>query len=74
MACGLRRAELAALEPCSLQQREGRWVLPDFLGKGGRVRTVAVPLWLQQAVFAWQTAAGVTDGKLIRWMEKGAAS
>ncbi len=71
VACGLRRAELAALDAEALQMREGRWVLPDLLGKGGRVRTVAVPLWLREAVVAWQTAAGVRDGKLIRRMGKG---
>lgn len=43
IGCGLRRAELLRLNLEDLQQREARWVLPDLLGKGNRVRTVTVP-------------------------------
>jgi integrase len=34
IGCGLRRAELLSLEIDQIQQREGRWVIPDLLGKG----------------------------------------
>jgi hypothetical protein len=27
--------------------RDGRWVFLDFLGKGNKTRSVAVPLWEQ---------------------------
>jgi integrase len=33
---------------------------------GGRVRTVAVPVWGKQAINAWTTAAGIEEGKLLR--------
>lgn len=36
---------------------ENRWVIADLRGKGGRVRTVAVPLSVKQGINAWQTAA-----------------
>jgi hypothetical protein len=46
--------------------RENRWVIADLRGKGGRVRTVAVPVWVKQAIKAWTTAAGIEEGKLLR--------
>ena len=37
LGCGLRRAELLRINSEDLQQREGRWVLPDMTGKGNRL-------------------------------------
>ena len=45
VGCALRRQELASLDIESIQMREGRWVVADLRGKGGRVRTVAIPVW-----------------------------
>jgi site-specific recombinase XerC len=36
VGCALRRQELAALDVETIQLREGRWVLADLEGKGGR--------------------------------------
>ena len=66
VGCGLRRAELASLDVAILQLRESRWVLLDLRGKGGRVRTVAVPLWVKHGINAWMTAAGIEEGRLFR--------
>ena len=33
LGCGLRRAELLRIDIEDLQQREGRWVLPDMAGR-----------------------------------------
>ncbi len=71
VGCALRRRELAGLEVQTIQQREGRWVLADLVGKGRRVRTVAVPLWVKQGINAWQTAAGIEEGRLLRSIRKG---
>ena len=71
IGCGLRRSELAELTVEAFQQREGRWVLPDLVGKGQRVRTVPVPAWVKAAVEEWQQAAGLTTGQLIRSINKG---
>jgi hypothetical protein len=46
-------------------------VLADLQGKGRRVRTVAIPVWVKQGINAWMTAAGVEDGKLLRAVTKG---
>ncbi len=64
--CALRLDELAMLEVENIQQRDGRWVIANLMGKGGRVRTVAVPAWAKQAIDAWTKAAKITEGRLIR--------
>ena len=69
--CALRRNELAELEVKTIQLREGRWVLADLKGKGGRVRTVAVPVWIKQAIDAWLVASGIEAGRLLRSIRKG---
>lgn len=43
--CGLRRSEVAGLTWEQYQERAGRMALVDIVGKGGRVRSVAVPWW-----------------------------
>ena len=70
VGCGLRRRELADLDIGDIQMREGRWVIADMRGKGGRIRTVAVPLWIKQGINAWLTAAELEDGKLLRSVGK----
>jgi len=45
VGCALRRRELSTLTLEDIQLREGRWVIVDLVGKGGRVRTVAIPVW-----------------------------
>jgi integrase len=66
VGCALRRHELANLYIEEIQLRENRWVIADLRGKGGRVRTVAIPVWVKQGVNAWTTAAGIEEGKLLR--------
>ena len=41
VGCGLRRTELLALTVHQIEQREGRWIIPDLVGKGNRRRTEA---------------------------------
>ncbi len=69
--CALRRRELAMLEVETIQLRENRWVLADLVGKGGRVRTVAVPVWVKQGIDAWTAAAKIEGGRLLRRVSKG---
>ncbi len=70
VGCALRRNELALLDVETIQQREGRWVLADLEGKGRRIRTVAIPIWVKQGINAWMTAAGIEDGRLLRSVSK----
>ena len=71
IGAGLRRSEVAALQLDQLQQRAGRWVIPDLIGKGNRARTVPVPTWAKGALDEWTTAANISDGYLFRPVNKG---
>ena len=71
VGCGLRRSEVAALTVEHVQQREGRWVLVDLVGKGLRVRSVPMPSWAKAALDAWTQAAGITDRLVFRATRKG---
>ena len=70
-ACALRRNELAMLDVDTIQLREGRWVLADLCGKGRRIRTVAVPLWVKLSIQMWMEAAKIERGRLLRRVSKG---
>jgi integrase len=70
VGCALRRNELAELDVETIQQREGRWVLAHLEGKGRRIRTVAIPIWVKQGINAWMTAAAIEDGRLLRSVSK----
>jgi integrase len=70
LGCALRRQELASLDVDRIQMREGRWVLPDLRGKGGRVRTVAIPIWVKHGIDAWMVEAKIEDGRLLRPLSK----
>jgi RES domain-containing protein len=37
---------------------------------GEKVRTVAIPIWANQGINAWMTAAGIEDGRLLRSVSK----
>lgn len=72
IGCGLRRAELVAEVTIeAIVERENRWVLADIVGKGNRVRSVALPGWVKAAIDHWTTAAGITEGKVFRAITKG---
>jgi integrase len=70
LGCGLRRAELAQVTLEQIQQREGRWVLVDLKGKGGRVRAVPMPSWAKPLVDLWVQAAGIASGRVLRQVNK----
>jgi site-specific recombinase XerD len=71
LGAGLRRAEVAALTLAHVQQREGRWVIVDLVGKGNRRRSVPIPAWTKAALDAWTTAAGVSAGLMFRSVRRG---
>ena len=59
LGCGLRRAELSALEVEDMEVRQGHWAIVDLIGKGSRVRTVPMPMWVKEAVDRWIIEAKV---------------
>lgn len=68
IGCGLRRSEVSNLTFEDIQQRDGRWVMVDLLGKGRRVRTVPAPAWAKVAIDQWALAAGLSAGLAFRAM------
>jgi len=71
IGCGLRRTEAATLSFDHVQQREGRWVLVDLIGKRNKIRSVPMPNWTKAAIDAWSKAADVSGGLVFRAVNKG---
>lgn len=71
VGCGLRRAELLRLAVGDIQQREGRWVIPDMVGKGNRIRTVPVPAAVKARIDDWLGAATIEKGNIFRPVNRG---
>jgi site-specific recombinase XerD len=71
IGCGLRREETACLTLEHVQQREGRWVVVDLLGKGRRVRSVPMPSWAKAAMDVWTQAANFSTGRVFRPVNRG---
>ena len=68
---GLRRSEVAALTFAHIQQRDGRWVIVDLIGKGNRVRSVPIPSWVKLAIDEWAGVAEISQGSVFRAIHKG---
>ena len=65
LGAGLRRAEAASLTMKHIQQREGRWVVADLVGKHDRIRTVPIPNWCKAAIDYWTEAAQIASGHVF---------
>ena len=65
IGCGLRRQEVASLMLETVQEREGRSVLVDLLGKGRRRRSIPVPAFAKEALDVWTKAAGIQAGRIF---------
>jgi integrase len=73
VGCALRRSEAAHLNLEDIQQRDGRWVIADLRGKHGHIRTVPVPGWVKLAIDEWAAVAAITEGRLLRSMNRHGA-
>jgi site-specific recombinase XerD len=71
IGCGLRRAEAAILSVSHIEQREGRWVIVDIVGKRDKMRTVPMPSWAKGAIDSWTYAAKIESGFIFRRVNKG---
>ncbi|MHC4621904.1 MAG: tyrosine-type recombinase/integrase [Planctomycetota bacterium] len=71
LGCGLRRSEVTSLTLDHIQEREGRWIICDLVGKRNRVRSVPMPTWAKGAIDVWAEAAGITEGYVFRSVGKG---
>ncbi len=70
IGCGLRRSECSGLQAGQMQERAvngiGTMYLVDVIGKGGRLRTIAMPEWTVRAVREWLQAAQIESGYVLR--------
>jgi site-specific recombinase XerD len=71
LGTGLRREEVCRLTFEHIQQRDGRWVIVDLLGKAGHVRTVPMPSWSKALIDEWADAAHLDEGYIFRPVGKG---
>jgi site-specific recombinase XerD len=71
IGCGLRRAEVVNLTFDRCQQRDGRWVLVDIVGKRNKIRSVPIPAWAKGVLDVYADKSGVTDGIIFRRITKG---
>ena len=71
LGCGLRRQEAVNLLLSHIQQREGRWVIVDLVGKRNKVRTIPMASWVKAAVNHWIESAHITEGRVFRSFRKG---
>lgn len=69
---GMRRSEIASLTWAQLQQRDGRWLFADVVGKRSKARTVPVPLFTYQALTEYQRACDIGSGAIFRRIRRGA--
>lgn len=70
IGAGLRRSEAAALTFDHIQQRDGRWVIVDIIGKGNHVRSIPIPSWVKLAIDEWQSLASIS-GRVFQAIHKG---
>jgi len=70
LGTGLRCSELNSLTIEHVQQRNGRWVVVNLNGKRNKRRTVGMPAWTKAAIDTWTTAAGITEGRLFKAIDK----
>lgn len=68
---GLRRSEVSSLTFDHIQQRDGRWVIADLVGKGNRVRTVPIASWVKVAIDQWTESANIKGGRIFRSIRRG---
>ena len=53
LGCGMRRDEAVRLTSAQCVTMDGRMVLRNVEGKGGRMRSVSVPRWAAQTINGW---------------------
>jgi site-specific recombinase XerD len=68
---GLRRSEIAMLTVEHIQQRDGRWVIVDLVGKRNHIRSVPIPAWCKKAIDEWTNAAEITTGFIFHSIRRG---
>lgn len=71
IGCGLRRKEAATITIEQVQKRGNRWALIDVQGKGQKLRTIGMPGWAADLIWAWVSEAGLNSGPILRRVQYG---
>ncbi len=71
LSCGLRREEAAGLTFEHIQQRDGRWVIVDLVGKRNSLRSIPMPGWCKTALDQWSEVLGMKRGPIFRRIRRG---
>jgi site-specific recombinase XerD len=66
IGCALRRSELVNLDAENVEFIGSRPALIRVNRPNGRLRSVLMPDWVQEALRAWLLAAGITEGPILR--------
>ena len=62
---GLRRNEVCDLRINQLQQREGRWIIVDIIGKRDKVRSVPIASWVKALIDNWLAVYESTEDDFL---------
>lgn len=62
---GLRREEVCNIAVNQLQQREGRWVIVDIVGKRDKTRSVPIASWVKALIDNWLTVYEYDNDSLL---------
>ena len=62
---GLRRNEVCDLRINQLQQREGRWIIVDIIGKRDKVRSVPIASWVKALIDNWLAVYESTEDDIL---------
>jgi len=73
IGCGLRRSELVNLRVENVLTQGHQWHLAGVVGPRGRVRSVAVPGWVKEALNTWLQRARFSRGPLFRPIDREGA-
>jgi site-specific recombinase XerD len=66
LGCGLRRQEAATLSWQHIQERDGRPVIVDLVGKRNKRRSIAMPQWALKYIESWKAVSGGGGGCVFR--------
>ena len=53
--------------------RDARWVIVNLVGKRNKTRSVPMPAWAKTRIDAWAEAAGLSEGRIFRAVNKDGA-
>jgi len=70
LGTALRVSELAGLTVSKIQYREAQPCIIDFIGKGRKVRSIAIPKWCFAFLTTWLDRAGISEGAIFRKLNK----